>query len=168
MATLHSLPENKHATFQVASQFNCLEFVAPSITPEQGITKYEADKTQGPACSLACGAACVVRNYFVQVEGNDTRGQSSTHQISNLSSLMDELQANHGGPFFSIQGGYVMPLTAVDGHDPRLQRLCDLLKIDSERDKLRSLLRIGVQSDCEVTSRNWGRELTDSPEQLVS
>ena len=39
---------------------------------------------------------------------------------------------------------------SVDGHDPRLQRLCDLLKIDSERDKLRSLLRIGVQSECEV------------------
>ena len=30
---LHSPPENAEATFQVASQFNCLEFVSPDITP---------------------------------------------------------------------------------------------------------------------------------------
>ena len=38
------------ATFQVASQFNCLEFVGPSVTPEDGVTGYAWDKTQGPCC----------------------------------------------------------------------------------------------------------------------
>ena len=32
-------PENRHATFQVASQFNCLEFASPNVTPEEGISK---------------------------------------------------------------------------------------------------------------------------------
>jgi hypothetical protein len=47
---LHIAEEYKHATFQTASQFNCLEFISPGMTPEAGITIYEDDKTQGPAC----------------------------------------------------------------------------------------------------------------------
>ena len=52
------------ATFQVASQFNCLEFVGPSVTPEDGVTGYAWDKTQGPCCAIACGASTIYRNYF--------------------------------------------------------------------------------------------------------
>jgi hypothetical protein len=37
---LHRDPNNAGAVFQVASQFNCLEMVTPSITPEDGITNY--------------------------------------------------------------------------------------------------------------------------------
>ncbi len=55
------------ALFQAASQFNCLEFPRPSHTPEHGVTDYAQDRTQGPACSLACAAATVVRNYLVDV-----------------------------------------------------------------------------------------------------
>ena len=61
----HVDPANRHATFQVASQFNCLEMVAPQVTPEHGVTRYQADHTQGPACAICCGAATVFRNYFV-------------------------------------------------------------------------------------------------------
>ena len=46
-------PSNHGATFQVASQFNCLEFVGPDVVPEDGITGYEYDCTQGPACRHA-------------------------------------------------------------------------------------------------------------------
>ena len=42
VASKHALPENALATFQVASQFNCLEFVGPSVVPEDGITGYAA------------------------------------------------------------------------------------------------------------------------------
>ena len=36
VSVLQGLPENAQATFQVASQFNCLEFVSPRVTPEDG------------------------------------------------------------------------------------------------------------------------------------
>lgn len=45
--------------FQVASQFNVLEMVSPNVGPEAGITIYENDHTQGPACAIACPAGAV-------------------------------------------------------------------------------------------------------------
>ena len=39
---LHLAEENGDSVFQVASQFNCLEMAGPSMTPEMGITIYEA------------------------------------------------------------------------------------------------------------------------------
>ncbi len=59
---LHLLPENAGAVFQVASQFNLLEMVGPSVTPEDGVGGYEFDRTQGPACAIACGAGSHRRN----------------------------------------------------------------------------------------------------------
>ena len=64
ISELHANPEYLHATFQAASQFNCLEFIGPHVTPEDGITGYVHDKTQGPACSIACGAGTAYRNYL--------------------------------------------------------------------------------------------------------
>ncbi len=58
---LTCMAENRYATFQVASQFNCLEFVAPNVTPENGVTDYIRDHTQGPQCSLAAAPAIVYR-----------------------------------------------------------------------------------------------------------
>ena len=55
---------NAGSVFQVASQFNCLEMVNPTRTPEDGITSYCYDKTQGPACAIACPAATLYRNYL--------------------------------------------------------------------------------------------------------
>ena len=52
---MHGLPENRGALFQVASQFNMLEMVGPRVTPEEGVTRYEHDRTQGPACAMAAG-----------------------------------------------------------------------------------------------------------------
>ena len=48
---LHADPANAGDMFQVASQFNALEFPSPETVPEDGITAYEYDATQGPACS---------------------------------------------------------------------------------------------------------------------
>src|SRR4051812_43978744 len=64
---MHQLPENTGALFQVASQFNLLEMVAPTVTPEDGVTGYQYDRTQGPACAIAAGAATIYRNYFAPV-----------------------------------------------------------------------------------------------------
>ena len=45
----------------MASQFNLLEMTGPEITPEDGVTRYAHDRTQGPACAIAAGAATVYR-----------------------------------------------------------------------------------------------------------
>ena len=71
------------AVFQVASQFNCLEMVGPAVTPNHGITQYVLDKTQGPACALACPGGTLFRNYFVNGSGQGTGGA----QINTLSSV---------------------------------------------------------------------------------
>ena len=66
---MHQSPENAGALFQVASQFNLLEMVSPTVTPEDGVTRYQHDRTQGPACAIAAGAATIYRNYFAPVGG---------------------------------------------------------------------------------------------------
>ena len=45
--TTHFEGNYKGAMFQVASQFNCLEFVSSTVTPEDGISGYVFDRTQG-------------------------------------------------------------------------------------------------------------------------
>ena len=66
---MHRLRENAGALFQVASQFNLLEMVSPDVAPEDGVTRYQSDPTQGPACAIAAGAATIYRNYFAADRG---------------------------------------------------------------------------------------------------
>jgi len=56
---MHQSPENARALFQVASQFNLLEMTSYQVTPEHGVTGYQHDHTQGPACAIAAGAATI-------------------------------------------------------------------------------------------------------------
>src|SRR6266481_4704393 len=46
---LHTNESNAGSLFQVASQFNLLEMVSPSVTPEHGVGIYENDPTHGLA-----------------------------------------------------------------------------------------------------------------------
>jgi hypothetical protein len=85
VARLHRDPANGHALFQVASQFNLLEMTGPDVTPEQGVTRYAYDRTQGPACAIAAGAATIYRNYFAPVDGR--AGQTHDRQIDCLRDL---------------------------------------------------------------------------------
>lgn len=149
VAEFHAAENNKHATFQVASQFNCLEFTGPNKTPEHGITGYAGDKTQGPACSIACGPATAYRNYFVDVNGNT--GQQRNHQINNLSDLNAKL-GNTQGKYFKVVGGYTM------AEDTGLRELnTEISKMDERtHQSFRKSLRIGVHEDVQVTSTAWG------------
>lgn len=54
------------STFQVASNFNCLEFMTPFQKRSEGITNYAFDPTQGPNCCLACPYSILWRNYFME------------------------------------------------------------------------------------------------------
>jgi hypothetical protein len=82
---LHQSPIYEQAMFQVASQFNLLEMVSPDVTPEQGVTRYQHDATQGPACAIAAGAATIYRNYFVPV--GDGIGQTRERQLDGLADV---------------------------------------------------------------------------------
>ena len=98
--------KNPGSLFQVASQFNVLEMRSPKNIPELGITDYAIDDTQGPACSLACSAATLYRNYFITVRDIDNNihiGQSQHNQINNL----DDVQKVLNNEFFWMKNGYV-------------------------------------------------------------
>ena len=49
--------------------------ISPNLTPEDGVTCYQNDRTQGPACAIAAGAATIYRNYFVPL--SEDFGQTS-------------------------------------------------------------------------------------------
>ena len=83
--SLHQDPMHRSSVFQVASQFNCLEMASPSVTPEAGVGIYDQDPTQGPACAVSAGAGTIVRNYFVEIQGQ--RGQSRDLQVDCLEDL---------------------------------------------------------------------------------
>jgi hypothetical protein len=51
------------------------------VTPEHGVTRYQYDRTQGPACAIA-GAATIHRNFFAPVGGSD--GQTTGRQFDGL------------------------------------------------------------------------------------
>ncbi|MEM7314258.1 MAG: hypothetical protein AAF497_14005 [Planctomycetota bacterium] len=140
---LHIDPTNAGATFQVASQFNLLEMVAPSVTPEHGITGYEHDLTQGPACAIACGAGTIYRNYFVPLDGQI--GQSADKQVDCIRSLADALDVP--GQPWEMRNGYAIP--SKHSLNVIAEKLASLS--DSELDHLRGKVEIGIQWDTQVT-----------------
>jgi hypothetical protein len=141
---LHLDQANAGALFQVASQFNLLEMISPHITPEQGISGYEADPTQGPACAVAAGAGTIYRNYFVNLNGRT--GQTADNQIDCLADLGKAL-GNGDAHLWQMKNGYVV--ASEDG----LKEIADRIRSSSDRevDELRKLLRIGVQWNTQVT-----------------
>ncbi|MDB4989276.1 MAG: hypothetical protein JWN04_4454 [Myxococcaceae bacterium] len=149
VALMHELPEYAGAVFQVASQFNLLEMASEKITPEHGVTRYQDDHTQGPACAMAAGAATLYRNFFVPLEG--ATGQTSERQLDGLADLGARLCREIGCPIeylWTMHNGYAM--CSAEG----LTSIRDYLASASadDIDELRGLLRVGVHSDVEVTS----------------
>lgn len=156
---MHRSAANAGALFQVASQFNLLEMSGPDVTPEDGVTRYEHDHTQGPACAIAAGAATIYRNYFVPVGAQ--MGQTRERQLDCLSDLGAALSAALGKPvdeLWTMKNGYALctqsGLDAVGAYLAELQ--------PAQVDDLRGKLRIGVQWDAEVTDQ------TQPPGPLVS
>ena len=154
---LHRRPEYAGALFQVASQFNLLEMTSPDVTPEQGVTRYQHDRTQGPACAIAAGAATIYRNYFAPVEGASqlttgqlTIGQTAQRQLDGLAEVGVALSAATGLPveqLWTMRNGYALctreGLSAIGAW----LRAAD----EAARDALRTRLRIGLHRDVEVT-----------------
>ncbi len=145
---LHRDPAHAGALFQVASQFNLLEMVSPEVTPEAGVGIYEQDHTQGPACAVAAGAGTLYRNYFAEVNGQI--GQTAHNQIDCLTDLGAAL-GNEGDRLWTMKNGYALPSRAgLEQISHRLQSATE-----GDRNRLRGLLRIGLQWNTQVTLGNY-------------
>ncbi len=146
--SLHKSPELSGALFQVASQFNLLEMISPDVTPEHGVTRYENDRTQGPACAIAAGAATIYRNYFAPVDG--TVGQTRTRQLDGLADLGATLSTALDLPvdaLWSMRNGYALCTRAG------LDAVADWMhsSLPDQIDQVRGKLKVGVHRDVEVT-----------------
>lgn len=157
--SLHRDERNAGAVFQAASQFNLLEMVAPEVTPEAGISGYEHDATQGPACAVACGAGTILRNYFVEVNGRI--GQSADNQIDCLADVgaylfTDTDTEGDAEPAWVMRNGYAMfDAAGLARVDDRLASMSA-----AELDEVRARLRVGVHHDVEVTTAPSGHLVT--------
>ena len=148
---LHAQPAYAGGLFQVASQFNMLEMIHPDATPEDGVSGYEHDRTQGPACAMAAGAATVYRNYLVPV--GDQQGQTRTLQLDGLADLGEALAGaldTSVPELWAMRNGYA--LCTPQGLD-RIGRHLEAAG-EAARDALRARLRIGL---------HWEAEVTDAP-----
>jgi len=141
---LHATVSNAGSLFQVASQFNLLEMVSPSVTPERGVGIYENDFTQGPACAIAAGAGTIYRNYFAPTNGQT--GQSRDNQIDCLRDLGAEL-GNHDGQLWKMSNGYALASrSGLKEISARIQA-----SDDRQLDEFREKLQIGVHWNTQVT-----------------
>jgi hypothetical protein len=152
--------------FQAASQFNYLEFPSAGETPEAGISDYEYDNTQGPACAISCAAGTVYRNYLIPSQPEDVdkrlpRGQRHDYQRNALRDVEDEVVKRLPPPEATNKPVSRAPWVVQNGYieaDPqRLKAFNELVNADAEfRDLLISKVRIGIQQDVEITNADAG------------
>lgn len=157
VGAMHGDPEFEGALFQVASQFNLLEMTHYSVTPEDGVTRYASDHTQGPACAIAAGAGTIYRNYFAPVDG--VPGQTADRQLNMLERVGLSLSEHLGVPTSSLwrmENGYA--LCTADG----LTAITNVLASPGLREALVGELAIGLHLGVEVT------ETARVPGQVVS
>lgn len=128
---------NEHATFQVASQFNCLEMISPNVTPEMGITRYEYDPTQGPACAIACGASTLYRNYFTI---KDKSRQTKDNQIN----CLDDVEIS----YWKMQNGYMIT------NKKKLMEMKKYHDAESINFHIRNNMKVGIGIGQQVTLDN--------------
>lgn len=157
---LHSRPEYRGAMFMAASQFNCLEFPHADVVPEDGVTNYVYDGTQGPACALAAPAAAVARHYHV-ARPNGEVGQTEKSQLNLLGDLLSLVQGSSGDSW--VDGGAanaagVDPVSVRNGYTSSDERRLGafnrrLQALAVPHDELLGALRIGLHSGVEVP---WG------------
>ena len=153
---VHGESASANALFQVASQFNLLEMVGPNVTPEDGVTRYQHDPTQGAACAVAAGHATIYRNYFALVGGEV--GQTRHRHIDCLHEIGVAL-GNDDGSLWRMRNGYALwsqhSLERIDRHLHALDK--------QQMDNLRGNLRIGLHWNVEVTAAHMSTHLAASP-----
>jgi len=144
VSDLHKNPKNDGAVIQAASQFNCLEMVSPHVTPRDGITDYISDRTQGPACALACPAATLYRNYFANGTGQ------GDEQIDCLKDAGDVI-GNQNNEYWIMKNGYALPTSAAKMKELGARLRSQMDTRPSDYYSALAKLRVGVQWNTEVS-----------------
>ena len=148
---MHSEPQHQGALFQVASQFNLLEMASPHASPEDGVTIYQYDHTQGPACAIAAGAGTIYRNYFAPIgTGTEPAGQTRDRQLNGLADIGAQLSVVLARPvetLWTMQNGYALCTAQALAEIGVYLGAADPAAVDH----LRGLLRIGLHHDVAVT-----------------
>jgi hypothetical protein len=152
VGSLQANPDNKGATFQVASNFNCLEFVDHNDSASKGISKYIYDLTQGPAASISASPGTVYRNYFIP---HNQDGGKYTGQLKQQINLLDKF------PYLTIRNGYII------FSDEEVAYLKSMnLNYEDFSD-----IQVGIQKKVQVTSglkRGGKITLCKSEEQIIN
>ena len=127
--------------------------ISPTVTPAAGITRYQHDYTQGPACAISCGAGTTHRNYFVEVAGR--QGQVHGAQLDCLQKLGAYFN-NKRLALWTMQNGYALVtsegLKMIDAHLAGLSA--------GTWEELKGLLEVGVQWNTQVTVMEEGHLLS--------
>lgn len=116
--------------------------ISPDKTPEDGITEYEFDKTQGPMCAMACPAATFYRNYLYN------GGQTSKNQLNLFDDIENYLE-NSKKNYWKVKNGY-----CLINDETALRQLNGRLDSKTDLEELRNRFKVGVQYDIGV----WDRE----------
>ncbi|OHS92869.1 hypothetical protein TRFO_12239 [Tritrichomonas foetus] len=130
-----SSPKFNGATFQVASNFNCLEFSSSldSQIASLGVTNYAFNVTQGPSAAISTAAGAIYRNYFINHESssrniknevNNTHfhKSESNHQNNNLNEI-----GQFGKQINLLQN---TPLNVIQGR-PRIENKHEIERLKS-------------------------------------
>lgn len=160
---LHFMPENKGAVIQAASQTNCLEMASPLQTPSDGIMNYINDRTQGPACALACPGGTFFRNYFLpggfgtdewkkaekqqRIKKEEFVGQKDA-QVNLFQKVEKFLYENSGKAYFTQTNGYAF------ASSPQLKELNTIIADPEIAKTLFDLFQVGVHWEIDVYNDN--------------
>jgi hypothetical protein len=121
------------ATFQAASNFNCLEFGSHLQTAFHGVSNYAVDPTQGPVMATATAASTVYRNWFIPWPDGEV-GQGH-HQVNLLAATPLGTKQVNGKVFIARRD--LAALADFDFADP-------------------DVYAVGLHENCEVTTVQVG------------
>ena len=166
--SLHLEPRFAGAVFQAASQFNYLEFPSPGSAPEQGIGGYAFDRTQGPACAIACAAGTAYRNYLLPPLKSDAavlrglRGQRKDYQRNGILELETVFLAHVAAapptdptlPIAPPQLPWRVKSGYIEASPERLLEANRFMGNAALVSTMRSALRVGVQLDTVVINKD--------------
>lgn len=138
----HIDPLNRFATFQVSSQYNCLQARSTDQSSDMRLSMmYRVQNTQGSSCAVSCAPALVYRYYFA-FEGH--KGQTPTRQFNNLEAFSAMVGNNHS-EYFWVSDGFVR---STAGKLEELNRKLSQCSYDD----LVGAFKVGIQSDTQVTA----------------
>ncbi|MCB4235388.1 hypothetical protein LDL59_10745 [Kaistella anthropi] len=141
---LHGLRDNENAMFQAASQFNMLEMISPSVTPEMGVDRYENDHTQGGLCDcMWCG------NHLPKLFcTNQWEKWTNFREPNRWFGRNWKVFRNDKSALWKMQNGYCFPT------EKGLKTISESIRKmkTQEYEALKNLLKTGIQWNTEVTN----------------